>query len=160
MKDEHKNYFAHLCDSTVAAFASGNQKELYRSLASILMAAKSRAKVPKHSRVVDADGNVAQSVAEEQQIFREHFASVLGGATFSFETLVVKDRAVSSGRFSQVKPSQLIKCVPTPIDLACKYRSLIKGKGYGETLICSDVFKEFPNEMSWIQFPLVVKAFV
>jgi hypothetical protein len=93
-------------------------------------------------------------------IFREHFAQLLGGSTRTFATLVEKDRRPPCSRWNKVVPGQLVHCVPTPIDLISQYRSSAKGKGFGEGRLCTDVFREFPEEMAHIQFPLILKSFV
>ena len=93
-------------------------------------------------------------------MFRDNFSGVLGGTPGSFEALVAKDRCAPVERFANVTPSQIRLCVPSPHVLASKYRSMKKGKGFGEGLICSDVFSAFPDEMSRLQFPLVLKSFV
>ena len=130
------------------------------AVAGVLRAARSKRHVHHFSRVQDSTGKLAQGPAEEKAIFREHFTPLLGGVARSFESLVSKDRSAPDSRFTDVHPSQLSQCVPTPNVLSRIYRGLHKGKGFGEGLICTDVFKEFPNEMSRIQFSLVLKSFV
>ena len=144
----------------VRASESDDPKGLHEAVSAVLRVSRSRQLSQKFSRVIDSAGNVAQSLVEEQHVFRDHVSLLLGGTPGTFETLVVQDRSCPSARFKDVIPSQLALCVPSPQQLAAKYRSLKRGKGFGEGLLCTDVFAAFPNEMSRLQFPLIVKSFV
>jgi len=157
---DSRNYFSDLCSAVVDAFECDDMKQLYVSVARVLGAAKAKGNVQKHVRVNDAQGQPAQSLFEEKLAFREHFREVLGGTTCSFETLVAADRQVSSNRYDQVEVASLALCVPTVDDLALLYRTLIEGKGYGESRVCTDVYKLFPDIMARLQFPMVVKTYV
>jgi hypothetical protein len=133
---------------------------MHSSVSRVLNASKAKNSVSKFARVNSTGGHPAQSICEEKYIFREHFGELLGGNTCSFESLVAKDRINGSDRFDGVEPSSLPLSLPTVSDLALLYRTLVDGKGFGENRVCTDVFRHFPDLMSRLQYPLIVKVYV
>jgi len=160
LKDESAKYFSNLCTEVVDAFESDNMKSMCGCVGRVIKASKSRSNGQQFARVNDSQGHPAQSLSEEKYIFREHFGDLMGGTTCTFESLLVADRKVASDRYDKVVPSSIALCIPSVDELALLYRTFREGKGYGESRICTDVFKQFPDIMSRLQYPLVVKTFV
>ncbi len=65
-----------------------------------------------------------------------------------------------SSRFEHVDPKCLPCAIPTLPELIMLFNSYVCGKGFGESLICTDVFKRFPVAMAKFFFPLYVKSYV
>ena len=67
-------------DRLVEAFSEGgNSKDMHMCIKGLLICANARLKDPKCLRVNDSKGVPTQSIEEEKQAFREHFAKLMGG---------------------------------------------------------------------------------
>ena len=114
LKEERKIYFASECNHVVEAFNADDPKALHKSVAKVLHISRSHIQTQKSTRVADNLGNIAQSVVEEQHIFRDHFAPFLGGFAGSSEALVVKDRAATANRLDDASLVNFLCVSPPP----------------------------------------------
>ena len=153
-------YFCQISEEIIEAYASGSSSAMHKSVNKLIRICKSSKKTQKYSRVHDSGGVPAKCLLDERQLFRYHFSELLGGATRTFETLVVSDRVISSDRYEGVEPTCLPFCVPAPVDIMVGYNGLTNGKACGENRICTNVHKRFSRVMSELYFPLILKSYV
>ncbi len=153
-------YFGALGKEIVDSFNSDSMKRMYKALNDLFRVCKSGKKVQKCSGVSNEDGLPACNTIEEKYVFRNHFSDLLGGETSTFETLVHSDRKCSSDRFEGVSPECLSTCIPTIPDLILSNNKNTRNKGFGESLICTNVLKDFPIDYAILTYPLVLKSFV
>jgi len=160
LKLESLAFFSESADNVVSSFNNGDAKQFFNGINSVLKIANNKTATPKCLRIIDSHTDKpSQSVVQEKQAFRRHFANLMGGEVCSFESLVHKDRNSSVCRYDNVTKDE-IDAVPTLFDLFNCFMKFIKGKACGEGLLVSDVFKMFPYHLAVIFYPLVVKTFV
>ena len=118
-----------------------------------------RSKTHKSSRIVGKDGRPAQSILDEKKVFREHFCNVLAGFPQAFETLVVDDCLPSDCRLQRIDPLVAFDVIPSLSDVVAGFSRFKGGKAWGESQVCSDIFRRFPFEVGQAIYPLVLKTF-
>ena len=160
LKRDEEEYFSQIGESILKAYESGNQSEGHKAMKCLLLMCRSQKKTKKFMRIVDDFGVPAQSLHDERVLFRDHFSELLGGTTCLFEHLVVKDRTVSSSRYDDISHECLHKCIPSISDVVMQFNSLVKGKGFGESRVCTDVYKRFSSCMAVYYYPLYTKSYI
>ena len=144
LKLESLAFFSESADNVVSSFNNGDAKQFFNGINSVLKIANNKTATPKCLRIIDSHTDKpSQSVVQEKQAFRRHFANLMGGEVCSFESLVHKDRNSSVCRYDNVTKDE-IDAVPTLFDLFNCFMKFIKGKACGEGLLVSDVFKDVP----------------
>ena len=143
----------------VESFDHGPISDVHANIKDMFNFVDARSKNFKSSRVVGNEGRPAHSVADEKQIFRDHFCKVLSGFPQSFETLVHDDAFPSDRRFERIDPSIAFDVIPSLSDVVAGFARFKGGKAWGESRICSDIFKRFPFQVGQQIYPLVLKTF-
>ena len=115
----------------------------------------------KHQRLFDDEGVPVSSREDERILFRNEFSDQLAGTLCTFAQLVSDDRN------SQLEQPIIIpdpatvqtKDIPNMYDIAQVFAGRKKGKGCGEGLLVSDLFRRFPKIMSQVYYPIILKSY-
>jgi len=115
----------------------------------------------KITRVIGDDGLVAGTKFQDKLVFREHFASQLGGSECLLSDLVVNDLNSLSmhDRAAPYPPSDgILDSLPGLNGLA-QYFALASKGAFGEDKCPGKISKKIPRLMAAFYYPLVFKTF-
>ena len=140
------------------AFKNRNPKELHLFVKDVLVMAASRKHVSS-IKVLTEDGILAQSLVVEELVFRDHFCNTLHGTVQSCSALISESSYPDACRYDGIESSSLAANSQTPVECLKLFKSLVKGKGWGESRIDTDTWMCFRDALLPIWYPIVVTTF-
>ena len=125
-----------------------NLKHVLRNPNTSINASKKK----KHQRLFDEEGVPVSSREDERRLFRIEFSDQLAGTLTTFKQLVPDDRYSQKEQPIILPDPATVQTtdIPNMYDIAQVFANRKKGKGCGEGLLVSDLFKRFPKQMSQV----------
>ena len=123
----------------------------------------SKGKVHKHTKILNNDGQPAQSQYEEAFLFQKHFGEVMHAKTAPFNDIVVKDLEHAMDEphiYCSVSDADLIAALPSPTQVVFGFLRRKTGKGHGEDNIKNEFIRKYAQMFMILQYLLYVKSYM
>ena len=97
---------------------------------------------------------------DERRLFRAEFSDQLAGTICTYMQLVLDDRHSQLEQPIIIPDPATVQAsdIPHMYDIAEVFSGRKKGKGCGESLLVSELFKTFPRQLAEVYYPLFFKS--